>query len=58
MSELKLPVELNNIKYSNVDNSIKIKDYLNLLNKEIPIKQFNNIYIVLFIILIIIYLHI
>jgi hypothetical protein len=58
MKELELPKELNNTKQTNIDNSIKIKDYLKLLNQKIPNRQFNNIYIIyLFILLLIIYLH-
>jgi len=58
MKELKLPKELNNTKQTNIDNSKKIKDYLKLFNQKIPNKQFNNIYIIICLILIIIiYLH-
>jgi len=58
MKELKLPKELNNTIHSNIDNSLKIKDYLKLFNKQIYIKQYNNLYIIsCLILLIIIYLH-
>ena len=58
MKKLELPIELNNTKQTNIDNSKKIKDYLKLFNQKIHNNKSNNIFIIsLLIILIIIYFH-